>query len=177
MPSPSEFYSSILPANYKEALSNADASLREQPELTANYEIPGEPIYGLRTKGGELEYVAGGVENPDLHTRIDRGAWDSSIGEGDIDPVLDYVLRRKVSSAKALKGIVRLELDRSNGTQYISETIFGGLSEPNVTLMMTTDDYKAMVRGELDGQMAFMLGKLRFDGSLPLLMAIGSLTS
>lgn len=177
MPSPQEFYSTILPAQYQEALSKADASLTEQPELTATYEIHGEELYGLRTRGNELEYVPGGIENPDLYTRIERAAWDSSIGEGDMDPVLDYVLRRKVSAAKALKGTVRLELDRSNGSQYISETIFGGAAEPIVTLMMTTDDYKAMVRGELDGQMAFMLGKLKFDGSLPLLMAIGSLTS
>lgn len=177
MPSPSEFYSTILPAKYQEALSNADASLREQPELTANYEISGDVIHGLGTKGGQLEYIAGGVENPDFLTRMDRAAWDSSIGDGDMDPLLDYVLRRKVSAVKALKGVVRLELDRADGSQYISETIFGNLAEPNVTLMMTTDDYKAMVRGELDGQMAFMLGKLRFDGSLPLLMSIGALTS
>lgn len=177
MPSPSEFYSTILPANYAQTLSNADASLREQPELTANYEISAEEIHGLRTKGAELEYIAGGVTNPDLYTRIDRDAWDSSIGAGDMDPLLDYVLRRKVNAVKALKGSVRLELDRSNGSQYINETTFGSTNEPMVTLMMTTDDYKAMVRGELDGQMAFMLGKLKFDGSLPLLMAIGSLTS
>lgn len=177
MPSPSEFYSTILPAKYQEALSTADASLREQSELTVNYEISSDEIHGLRTKGGELEYTAGGIENPDMYTRIQRDAWDSSIGEGDMDPLLDYVLRRKVSAVKALKGTVRLELDRSNGSQYISETTFGSTHEPNVTLMMSTDDYKAMVRGELDGQMAFMLGKLKFDGSLPLLMAIGALTS
>ena len=52
-----------------------------------------------------------------------------------------------------------------------------GPPEPVVTLRMTDDDYAAMMRGELNGQMAFMTGKLKFEGSLPLLMQIGALSA
>jgi putative sterol carrier protein len=34
-----------------------------------------------------------------------------------------------------------------------------------------------MLSGELNGQMAFMTGKLKFEGSLPLLMQVGALSS
>jgi putative sterol carrier protein len=44
-------------------------------------------------------------------------------------------------------------------------------------LRMTNEDYGAMLSGELNGQMAFMTGKLKFEGSLPLLMQVGALSS
>ena len=50
-------------------------------------------------------------------------------------------------------------------------------AEPEVTLHMTADDYVAMMRGELNGQMAFLTGKLKFDGNLPLLMQVGALSA
>jgi putative sterol carrier protein len=42
---------------------------------------------------------------------------------------------------------------------------------------MAADDYTAMMRGELNGQMAFLTGKLKFDGNLPLLMQVGALSA
>ena len=42
---------------------------------------------------------------------------------------------------------------------------------------MTADNYEAMMRGDLNGQMAFLTGKLKVEGSLPLLMQIGALSA
>jgi putative sterol carrier protein len=40
---------------------------------------------------------------------------------------------------------------------------------------MNSDDYAAMMRGDLNGQMSFLTGKLQFEGSLPLLMQVCAL--
>jgi putative sterol carrier protein len=176
---PAQYYSSVLPAQYQAAIRNADPAVLDQPEITANIEITdGEKeVYGLRAAGDTLTYVAGGVAEPDLYTRISLDDWRSMVEHGVAEQVLDYVLRRKVAVVKGINGTVTLELTRSDGSTYTNVTTFMGHAEPAVTLMMTADDYSAMNRGELNGQMAFMMGKLRFEGSLPLLMAIGALTS
>ena len=69
------------------------------------------------------------------------------------------------------------ELTRSDDSLWHSTTVFGGQAEPALKVMMTSDDYKAMMSGELNSQMAFLTGKLKFEGSLPMLMQLGALAS
>ncbi|HMO60228.1 MAG TPA: SCP2 sterol-binding domain-containing protein, partial [Roseiflexaceae bacterium] len=71
---------------------------------------------------------------------------------------------------------VGLELDRDDGSTYETTITFADQEEPAVVISMTTDDYAAMMSGELNGNMAFMTGKLRFEGSLPLLLKLGALS-
>jgi putative sterol carrier protein len=133
-------------------------------------------FFGLKVSGGAIEFVDGGIENADLQLVMTCDNW-RSVAEGDaVEPFIDYFLRRKVEIVKNLRGTVKLELTRSDESLFESVSIFGGQSEPSVTLRMTTDDYRQMLSGELNGQMAFMTGKLRFEGSLPLLMQIGALS-
>jgi len=103
--------------------------------------------------------------------------WRSFAESDATDMLVDYILRRKVAVVQGLKGTVRLELTRSDGSIWQSAMVFGGQAEPAVTLRMTNEDYRAMLSGELNGQMAFMTGKLKFEGSLPLLMQVGALSS
>jgi putative sterol carrier protein len=46
-------------------------------------------------------------------------------------------------------------------------------SESNVTLKIGLADYTKMLAGELDGQMAFMTGKLKLEGDMGAAMAFG----
>ena len=45
--------------------------------------------------------------------------------------------------------------------------------ESDVTLKIALDDYTKMLAGELDGQMAFMTGKLKLEGDMGAAMAFG----
>jgi putative sterol carrier protein len=175
--SPAEYYSTVLPEQYRNALQGAEPGVLDQPELATTIEITGAGggSHGLHARGSTLIYEPGGVSKPDIHTRISIEDWRASIESGVAEQLIDYVLRRKVDLVKTIKGTVILELERSDGSIFENTTIFMGHAEPAVTLMMTTDDYAAMARGELNGQMAFMMGKLKFEGSLPLLMMIGAL--
>lgn len=47
-------------------------------------------------------------------------------------------------------------------------------AEPDVTLTISLADYEQMLNGDLDGQMAFMTGRLKVDGDLSGAIALGS---
>ncbi|MGQ9547683.1 MAG: SCP2 sterol-binding domain-containing protein [Roseiflexus sp.] len=177
---PAVYFSEVVPQRFAAAVAGASEDVLTQPELTVTYTIEGEgdqgSVFGLKVSGGSIECVDGGIENADLQLVMTYDNW-RSVAEGDaVEPFIDYFLRRKVEVVKNLRGMVKLELTRSDDSVFESVSIFGGQSEPSVTLRMTTDDYRQMLSGELNGQMAFMMGKLRFEGSLPLLMQIGALS-
>jgi putative sterol carrier protein len=177
-PTPAEYFEQVIAQQFAAALASAPEAA-DQPELTATYEITGTGggTYSLRTAGARVEVLPGGLSDADMHTTLAIEDWRANAHNGLLDPLVDYVVRRKVAVVKSLKGLVRLELERSDGSVFRSATTFGGQAEPEVTLHMTADDYVAMMRGELNGQMAFLTGKLKFDGNLPLLMQVGALSA
>jgi hypothetical protein len=171
------YFSTTIPAQYTAALADAAEDVRNQPELTITYVVGGENggVYGLRTKGAELEYVAGGIDPCDMRVQIEAEQLEKAIAQGVEEAFLDYVVRGKVDVIKGLKGMVKQELTRADGSTYENDVTFGGQEEPEVTLSMDAEDYVAMMRGELNSQMAFITGKLKFEGSLTLLINLGAL--
>jgi len=60
----------------------------------------------------------------------------------------------------------------ADGTLTVSE---GTHDDPNVTLTMAPSDFIDIVNGKLNGQMAFMSGKLKIAGDMSLAMKIGTI--
>lgn len=176
---PTEYFTRIIQQQFAAAIEGAPEEVAGQPALTAIYEIVGEGggVFGLRASDRRIDVLPGDLPEADIRTTLTLEDWRSSAANGMDDPVVDYVRRRKVDVVKSLRGTVRLELEHSDGSTWQSATVFGGAAEPEVTLRMTADDYVAMMRGELNGQMAFLSGKLKFEGSLPLLMQVGALSA
>lgn len=176
--SPAQYYQQVVPQQFAATVANASDDILNQPELSATIVITGDDggTFGLRAHGKEIEFVPGGVPGSDMHTTMAIESWRDDATRDETDSFVSYIRRGKVEVVKSLKGTVRLELAQPDGGTYENTTSFGGEEEPAVTLRMTTDDYKAMIRGDLNGQMAFMTGKLKFEGSLPLLMQIGALS-
>jgi putative sterol carrier protein len=174
---PSEYFATIVPRQYADAMESASPEVLAQPELSVSIVIEGEDggTYGMRAQGKEFIFVPGGIPAADMQVQIAIADWRLAASHGGMEAVVDYVQRRKVQVVKSLKGTVTLELERDGGAIFQTTTVFGQQAEPVVTIMMTADDYTAMLNGDLNGQMAFMMGKLKFDGSLALLMAIGAL--
>ncbi len=54
-------------------------------------------------------------------------------------------------------------------------TIFNGETTPEVTLIAKAAVYAEMLSGKLNPQIAFMTGKIKFEGNLPFLISLGSL--
>ena len=177
---PEVYFTQTVPQRYTAVLASAPANVADQPPLSALYEItgPGGGTYALRVAGAQIEALPSEqLPNPDMRVTMSYDDWRSFAESDATDVLVDYMVRRKVAVVQGLKGTVRLELERSDGSIWQSATTFSGQQEPAVTLRMTNEDYRAMLSGELNGQMAFMTGRLKFEGSLPLLMQVGALSS
>ena len=55
------------------------------------------------------------------------------------------------------------------------EVVKGEHENPNITLTMADQDYLAMIAGTLNGQAAFMTGKLKIKGDMSLAMKLNSI--
>ena len=57
----------------------------------------------------------------------------------------------------------------SDGSFTVHE---GAAEKATTTFIMKGDDYVAMVNGDLNGQMAFMTGKMKIKGAIPMAMKL-----
>lgn len=85
-------------------------------------------------------------------------------------------------AAKGMNSTIQFNLSGDNGGQWYvaikdgkAEVAKGTASAPNMTLSMTSQDYVDMIMGKLNGQMAFMSGKLKISGDMGLAMKMQNL--
>jgi putative sterol carrier protein len=76
-----------------------------------------------------------------------------------------------------MKGTVAQELSRESGDPFKLEMTFGGAAAPRTVLKMKLADFVAMQEGRLNGQEAFMTGRLRIEGDMAFMMQIAALTA
>jgi putative sterol carrier protein len=58
----------------------------------------------------------------------------------------------------------------------ITESVLGEIGDPDFTMTISYDDAAAVQRGDLDGNAAFMQGKMKVAGNVPKLMSLLPLT-
>jgi putative sterol carrier protein len=92
--------------------------------------------------------------------------------------------RLKADRAQGLKAVIQYDITGEGGGTYHVEIADGTCSvkegaaaAPQLTLTMGAQDWIDMVTGKLNPQMAFMSGKLKHRGDMPLLMRLGGLFS
>jgi putative sterol carrier protein len=85
-------------------------------------------------------------------------------------------------AAKGMNSTIQFNLAGDNGGEWYvtikdskAEVTKGKAASPNMTLSMTAQDYVDMIMGKLNGQMAFMSGKLKIAGDMGLAMKMQSL--
>jgi len=79
--------------------------------------------------------------------------------------------------ARMLKGTVAQELSRDGGDPFKLEMKFNGSDSPRTVVKMKLDDFVAMQEGKLNGQEAFMTGRLRIEGDMAFMMQVAALTA
>ena len=85
-------------------------------------------------------------------------------------------------AAKGMNSTIQFNLSGDNGGQWYvvikdgkAEVTKGTAPSPNMTLSMSSSDYVDMILGKLNGQMAFMSGKLKIAGDMGLAMKMQQL--
>jgi putative sterol carrier protein len=85
-------------------------------------------------------------------------------------------------AAKGLNAVYQFDLSGDGGGKWHiiinddqCQAKEGLYPSPNITLLMTAQDYLDMMNGKLNGQMAFMTGKLRIAGDMGLALKLQSL--
>ena len=86
------------------------------------------------------------------------------------------------NAAKGVNATIQFNLSGDNGGQWYvaikdgkAEVQQGTAPSANMTLSMTAQDYVDMITGKLNGQMAFMSGKLKISGDMGLAMKMQTL--
>ena len=84
--------------------------------------------------------------------------------------------------AKGMNAVIQFNLSGDQGGTYHTVIKDGGCkvaegahASPNMTLTMAAQDYVDMTMGKLNGQMAFMSGKLKIAGDMGLAMKLQTL--
>ena len=85
-------------------------------------------------------------------------------------------------AAKGMNSTIQFNLSGDDGGQwYVAlkdgtcQVQEGTAASANMTLSMSAQDYVDMIMGKLNGQMAFMSGKLKISGDMGLAMKMQSL--
>ena len=93
-------------------------------------------------------------------------------------------LQKKAELVQQIDSSYQFDLSGDGGGKwYVDLTKEGGevkpgeLEDPGVTVSMTAQDFVDMVQGKLNGQMAFMQGKLKIKGDMSLALKLQSLLS
>jgi putative sterol carrier protein len=90
--------------------------------------------------------------------------------------------RFKKDAAKGLKAVYQFDLSGDKGGKWhviidneTCKVVEGAHASPSITISMTAQDYVDMTTGKLNGQVAFMSGKLRISGDMGLALRMQSL--
>ncbi|HXD90442.1 MAG TPA: SCP2 sterol-binding domain-containing protein [Candidatus Binataceae bacterium] len=92
--------------------------------------------------------------------------------------------RLNKDAAKGLNAVYQFDLSGDGGGKWTvlinndqCQVQEGPHASPNITISMSAKDYLDMIAGRLNGQMAFMTGKLRIAGDMGLALKLQGLFS
>jgi putative sterol carrier protein len=178
---PAQFFEELMPMGFA---AQAAESGSAPADFAMVFQVEGEG-------GGEwLATIAGGK----MTVKKGSGEANLTIRLG-VDDWRDAVLARNGASlalilppqrpgrpdnsarAKQLKGVMGVELARDGAEPFRVEMAFNGATAPKTVIKMKIADYVAMQDGSLNGQQAFMSGKLKVEGDMGFLMQIAALNA
>ena len=85
-------------------------------------------------------------------------------------------------AAKGMNSVIQFKLGGEGGGDYYVEIKDGTAkvsqgthASPNMTMTLAASDYVDLIMGKLNGQMAFMSGKLKIKGDMGLAMKLAGM--
>lgn len=177
---PEMFFEQLLPMGFA-----AQAGTQPAPaEMTLLYKITGPEggDWHVTIANGQMTVKKGAAEAVITTTLSSDDLKDAVLGRngaalGVIIPQQRPGRPDNSGRAKMLKGTMALELSRDGMDPYKVEMSFNGAPQPRTVMKMKLADYLAVQTGALNGQEAFMTGKMKVEGDMAFLMQIAALTA
>jgi len=172
-----EYYEQKLPQIFAAQIQENPPTDLAGQEYRINYDIDGTRYGVIIRNGTQMEIVPGGLENSHLSSSLNENDWRDLV-TGKIlvdDPIRKYNTLKHFNKIKNFKGLFKLCLSRNEGPDFLSSTVFNGVDTPEVTIKAKVSDYSLIQTGKMNPQMAMMIGKVKFEGSTPFLMMLGTL--
>jgi hypothetical protein len=179
---PAQFFEQLLPLGFA-------AQAAEMPTPPADFTIQ----FSVEGEGGG-DWVAKIVDGKMNVSKGRDEAANLTVNIG-VDDLLDAILGRNGAAlslilppqrpgrpdnsarAKQIKGTMALELSRAEKDPFRVAMCFNSGATPKTIMKMTIVDYVSMAEGKLNGQQAFMSGKIKVEGDMAFLMQIAALTA
>jgi hypothetical protein len=177
---PTQFFQELLPMGFA---AQQQAGEARPGDITLQYRLAGDGggTWVVEIRDGRMHSRQGEAEAHLVFT-LSVDQWREAVlgRNGAALPLILPAQRpgRPDNSgrAKALKGTLALELGRE-GEPFKVELSFNGAPAPRTVMKMKLADYLDMQTGKLNGQEAFMTGKLRVEGDMAFLMQVAALTA
>jgi hypothetical protein len=151
-------------------------------EATLQYHITGDGggDWTVSIAGGKMTITPG--TNPALLTITMSASdlLDALNSRNGAVPALVIPPQRRGSSSgavRALRGTMALSLTRPEGDPFKLEMCFNGAATPRTEMTVAIADQIAIQEGRMNGQEAFMTGKMRVQGDMGFLMQVGMATA
>lgn len=178
---PEQFFEQMLPTGFH---AQREAGTAVPQDFTMQYVLtgPGGGEWAVTIAEGRMT-TRQGRHDAVLMVTISAGDWrDAILGRNGAAPSILLPQSRpgrpdNSARVKQMKGTVAQELSREGMDPFKIELTFGGAASPRTILKMTLGDFVAMQEGRLNGQEAFMTGRLRIEGDMAFMMQVAALTA
>ena len=176
---PEQFFEQLLPMGFA---AQRDAGVLAPRDFTMRYRIAGAGggEWFVSIADGQMSTRKGGGE-ANLTFALSVDDWRDAVLARD-GATLAVILPQSrpgrpdnSARAKQLKGTMAVELAREGKDPMKVEMMFNNASTPRTVMKVKLADFVAMQEGRLNGQEAFMTGKLKIEGDMGFLMQIAAL--
>jgi hypothetical protein len=176
---PSQFFEQLMPAGFQVQVEQGQPAPRD---YAMQYKLTGDGggDWNVTIRDGAMRVTPGSGDSH-MTLSISIGDWrDAVFGQNGADLSLLVPQTRPgrpdgSEAAKKLRGTMALELSRE-GEPFRMEIAFGNVPTPRTTVKSKISDYVSIQQGKLNGQEAFMTGRVRVEGDLGFLMQVVAIT-
>jgi hypothetical protein len=178
---PEQFFEQLLPSGFA---AQRQAGEPVPQDFTLQYHVsgPGGGDWIVAIANGEMT-ARKGTGDANLTFTLTVDAWrDVVLGRDGASVAVILPQRRpgrpdNSARAKQLKGTMAVELARDGKDPLQVDMTFNDAATPRTVMQMKLGDYVAMQEGRLNGQEAFMTGKMKIQGDMAFLMQLAALNA
>jgi hypothetical protein len=178
---PEQFFEQLLPSGFQ---AQREAGGAVPQDFTMQYVLTGNGggEWAVTIKDGQMSTQKGRHDAVITFTLSIDDWRDAVLGRNGATLALLLPQNRpgrpdNSGRVKQMKGTVAQELSRESGDPFKVEMSFNSAATPRTVLKMKLADFIAMQEGKLNGQEAFMTGRLRIEGDMAFMMQIAALTA